>query len=111
MGRTKPADPEIATEESVETSQEQASRPAARFSGTGGLNVAVWKHKSEQGMDRYSIRIDRSYKDDAGYKTTSYLRDGDLLRVQKLLSQADDWIEQEKIKHRSAPSQELRQVR
>lgn len=49
-----------------------SSRPAAKFSGTGGLSVAVWKHKTEQGSDRYSIRIDRTYKDEAGFKTTAY---------------------------------------
>lgn len=77
-------------------------RPTARFIGSGGISVAVWKTKSEQGRDSYSVRIDRSYKvGEADYKSTPYLRDGDLLRTQQLLSQADQWIEQDKAKGRA----------
>ncbi|MGE3777851.1 MAG: hypothetical protein AB7F89_11740 [Pirellulaceae bacterium] len=81
------------------------SRPVASFSGSGGLNVAVWKQKSESGYDHYSVRLERSYKDESGnYKSTLYLREGDLLRAQKLLGQADDWIEQDRAKQRAAAS-------
>jgi hypothetical protein len=46
--------------------------------------------------------MDRSYRDESGqYQSTQYLRDSDLLRAQKLLDEADAWIEQDKIKHRS----------
>ena len=76
----------------------------ARFSGTGGITVAVWKHKNEEGPDRYSVKIDRSYRKDGEdeYVSTQYLRDGDLLRTQKLLEQADQWIEQDKGRQRGA---------
>lgn len=78
-----------------------ATRPVVKFSGTGGLSVAVWKHKGESGADHYSIRMDRNFKNDGGeYESTPYLREGDLLRAQKLLSQADDWIEQDRAKFR-----------
>ncbi|HUP77208.1 MAG TPA: hypothetical protein VM260_01515 [Pirellula sp.] len=78
-------------------------RPVVSFSGSGGLDVAVWKQKGESEFDHYSVRIDRSYKqEDGNYKTTSYLRESDLLRVGKLLEQADDWIEQDRAKQRSA---------
>lgn len=81
------------------------SRPVASFSGSGGLNVAVWKQRSDSGYDQYSVRLERTYKDDAGnYKSTLYLREGDLLRAQKLLGQADDWIEQDRAKQRAAAS-------
>ena len=80
-----------------EATQSASGRPAAKFSGTGGINVAVWKHKNESGYDNYSVRIERSYKDKNGdYQSTEYLRDSDLLRTQKLLEQADNWIEQDK---------------
>jgi hypothetical protein len=88
---------------SAETeSQNQApSRPMAKFSGTGGINAAVWKNKSEGGAEHYSIRIDRTFRNnDGGLESTPYLREGDLLRAQKILSQVDDWIEQDKSKHR-----------
>lgn len=55
------------------TKEESSSRPAARFGGTGGLNVAAWMRKTD-GVDRFSIRLDRSYKDDSGdYQNTPYL--------------------------------------
>jgi hypothetical protein len=65
--------------------------------------IAVWKHPSENGPAHYSIRVDRSFrKDGRDIESTAYLRDGDLLRAHKLLSQVDDWIEQDKAKQRSA---------
>lgn len=93
--------------QSQETSTESAgtasagARPIVKFNGSGGLNVAVWKHKSEGGADHYSIRMDRTFKNDAGeYESTPYLREGDLLRAQKLLGQVDDWIEQDRARLR-----------
>jgi len=81
--------------------QSAGSRPNAKFSGSGGLSAAVWKHKVEGGFDHYSIRMDRTFKNDAGeYESTPYLREGDLLRAQKLLGQVDDWIEQDRAKNR-----------
>lgn len=77
------------------------SRPAVKFSGSGGLQVAVWKQKTEQGFDRYSVKLERNYKDENGdFHATQYLRDNDLLRAQALLTQADAWIEQEKARQR-----------
>ena len=85
------------TEQTETNQQTNSQRPAARFTGSGGLQVAVWKHKQEDGPDNYSVRVDRSYKDKQDeYQSTPYLRDGDLLRVNQLLSKADDWIEQDK---------------
>jgi hypothetical protein len=90
------------TAESAQTGTDATTRPIAKFDGSGGLHAAVWKHPSENGPAHYSVRIDRSFKNDAGeYESTLYLRDGDLLRVQKLLGQVDDWIEQDKAKFRS----------
>jgi hypothetical protein len=91
-----------------ETAAESASaepagvRPIVKFNGSGGLSIAVWKHKAESGAEHYSIRMDRNFKNDAGnYESTSYLREGDLLRAQKLLGQVDDWIEQDRAKNRA----------
>ena len=77
--------------------RQDAKRPAVSFNGSGGLQVAVWKHKSgEDGPSQYSVRVDRSYKDGEEFKSTQYLRDNDLLRVQQLLTKADEWIENDK---------------
>jgi hypothetical protein len=86
-----------------EQSNAVGNRPAASFTGSGGIQIAIWKHKSANDYDTYSVRVERSYKDDDGnYKSTSYLRDSDLLRVGKLLELADDWIEQDKSRQRPA---------
>jgi hypothetical protein len=92
--------PEAAGDES------RSTRPIVRFSGTGGINAAVWKHKTDSGVDHYSVRLDRTYKNDADqYESTGYLREGDLLRAQKLLGAVDDWIEQDRAKHRQSQRQ------
>lgn len=82
------------------------ARPVMRFSGSGGLSAAVWKHKAENGMDHYSVRLDRSFKNNSGeWESTPYFRGGDLLRAQKLLGLVDDWIEQDRAKFRSGQGQ------
>lgn len=87
--------------ESAGAESTAGTRPIVKFSGSGGLAVAVWKHKVEGGGEHYSIRMDRTFKNDAGqYESTPYLREGDLLRAQKLMGQVDDWIEQDRAKHR-----------
>jgi hypothetical protein len=92
----------IKSNETVGAGSDATTRPIVKFDGTGGLHVAVWKHSAENSPAHYSIRIDRSFRKDGGdIESTPYLRDGDLLRVQKLLGQVDDWIEQDKAKFRS----------
>jgi hypothetical protein len=89
-------------EQETGTTEQQSSRPAAKFSGTGGLHVAVWKNKTDSGAEIYSVKLERNYKDDDGnFQKTQYLRDSDLLRAEKLLSQADEWIEQDKGRQRT----------
>ncbi len=84
-----------------DTEEKTGQRPVAEFRGSGGIKVAVWKHKHDDGPDSYSIRMDRSYREESGdFKSTQYLRDQDLLRSQRLLAQADDWVEQDKSKQR-----------
>ncbi|MEZ6128925.1 MAG: hypothetical protein R3C59_09600 [Planctomycetaceae bacterium] len=97
----------MSEEEEQQHEQSGGQRPIASFRGSGGLNVAVWKHKNEDGPDRYSVNIERSYRrQDETFESTQYLRDVDLLRVQKLLDQADEWIEQDKARQRSSGSME-----
>ncbi|MEZ6104423.1 MAG: hypothetical protein R3E01_36260 [Pirellulaceae bacterium] len=98
------------TQEDTTTAAEVTNlRPAARFTGTGNLSVAVWTHKNDNGTTNYSVRLDRSYKDaDGNYQSTPYLRDGDLLRAQKLLERADNWIEQQKQQQRGQANAQAR---
>jgi hypothetical protein len=84
----------------AEHEPETSKRPAARFTGSGGLSVAIWKQQGEKGP-RYTVRLDRSYKNPEGeYQSTPYLGERDLLRAGQLLQQADAWIEQERVKFR-----------
>ncbi|MEZ6101651.1 MAG: hypothetical protein R3E01_22175 [Pirellulaceae bacterium] len=95
--------------EETQTSEQASGRPVAKFSGSGGLNVAVWKNKSELGNDYYSVKLERNYKDANGdYQSTSYLRDSDLLRAGKLLAGADEWIEQDKGRQRTQAGNPVR---
>ena len=89
--------------EQDQTAANENSRPVAKFSGSGGIHVAVWKNKSEQGHTYYAVKPERNYRDDEGeFHSSSYLRDGDILRAVELLKQADQWIEQDKSKFRAA---------
>lgn len=95
------------TEESNHQAQaadtEQSSRPAAKFSGSGGIQVAVWKQRTDEGREYFTIKMERSYMDgDGNFQSTPYLRDGDLLRAARVLEQADQFVEQEKSRMRSA---------
>lgn len=59
---------------SVNEGTSASTRPVVSFSGSGGPNLAVWKHKSESRHDIYSFQLGRSYKDGEGnYETTAYL--------------------------------------
>lgn len=87
-------------DETEQPQEQDTQRPAQKFSGSGGLTVAVWKHKQDEGPDNYSVKLERNYKTDDGFKSTNYLRPSDLLRAGKLLDQADQWIEQDKGKGR-----------
>ncbi|MEZ6104458.1 MAG: hypothetical protein R3E01_36435 [Pirellulaceae bacterium] len=88
--------------EETQTSDQVSGRPVAKFVGSGGLHVAVWKNQTEKGADYYSVSLERHYKDASGnFKSTSYLRETDLLRVGKLLAEADDWIERDKGRFRT----------
>ena len=80
-------------------------RPTMKFTGSGGIVVAVWKSKSNAGFDNYNVRIERNYrKEDGTFDVAKSLRDWDLLRAQQLLGQADAWIEQDKAKGRASQS-------
>ncbi len=93
--------------ESGPSEHSKGARPNASFSGSGGLNVAIWKQRNDAGIDHYSVKLERRYKDASGnFQSTDNLREGDLLRATKLLEMADDWIEQDRQKQRLAAVQE-----
>lgn len=93
--------------ESAENPESKGARPNTSFSGSGGLNVAIWKQRNDVGIDHYSVKLERRYKDGNGnFQSTDSLREGDVLRAVKLLGMADDWIEQDRQKQRLSAVQE-----
>lgn len=93
--------------ETSENTGSKGARPNASFTGSGGLNVAIWKQRNDAGIDHYSVKLERRYKDASGnFQSTDNLREGDLLRATKLLEMADDWIEQDRQKQRLSAVQE-----
>ena len=100
-------DDDMTQNESAENSESKGARPNISFSGSGGLSVAIWKQGNDAGIDHYSVKLERRYKDAKGdFQSTDSLREGDVLRAVKLLGQADDWIEQDRTKQRSSAVQE-----
>lgn len=93
--------------ESAENTEAKGARPNASFAGSGGLNVAIWKQRNDAGIDHYSVKLERRYKDGNGnFQSTQSLREDDVLRAAKLLGAADDWIEQDRQKQRLSAVQE-----
>lgn len=77
-----------------------SDRPIHKILGIGGVAVAIWKRPTDKGAE-YSVLLDRSYKSESGeYVTSHYLRPSELLRAQKLIGMADDWIERDRLKGR-----------
>ncbi|GAB5440092.1 MAG: hypothetical protein Fues2KO_04410 [Fuerstiella sp.] len=95
-------------DDDVEDQQPEAAelkkgeRPVVTFRGSGGLSVAVWRQPAEDSQDRYTVTFERSYWHNGSFQTANNLREGDVLRLQKLLDQADDWIEQAKNRQRGS---------
>lgn len=100
--------PDENTTPETEASDAGRSRPVVKFSGSGGLTAAVWKNRADNGIEHYSVRLERTYKaaETGEYVSTPYLREGDLLRAQRILGQVDDWIEQDRAKYRSGQHEE-----
>lgn len=62
-----------------------------------GVSVSVWEnqHKNDDGTTfvAYSIKVQRSYKDDQGtWQNTEYFRKYDCLVLASLLFKAHTWI-------------------
>ena len=72
----------------AQSDEASGNRPAAEFR-QGGLKLAVWPNKGENGTI-YNTTISNSYKDEASgeWKTTSSFSPTDLLVVGELGSQA-----------------------
>jgi hypothetical protein len=72
-----------------------ADKPAAKKPvhkiRCGALTVAIWRNEGEKGPF-YSATATRSFKQGEEWKETDSFGQDDLLRLAKLLDQADSWI-------------------
>jgi hypothetical protein len=59
---------------------------------SGAITVTVWKNDGEHGA-WYSVTPSRSYKKDDQWGESDSFGQDDLLRLAKLLDEADSWIQ------------------
>ena len=69
---------------------ENPNKPAHKIR-SGALSVTIWKNDSEKGAF-YSVVPSRSYKQGEQWKESNSYGQDELLRLGKLLDQADTWI-------------------
>jgi len=58
----------------------------------GTIKAAVWANTSEDGRTRYSVTVQRIYRDNDEWKHTTAFRRNDLLVLAKVLDMAHSWI-------------------
>ena len=58
----------------------------------GTIKAAAWANTSEDGRTRYSVTIQRIYRDNDEWKRTTTFRRTDLLVLAKVLDMAHSWI-------------------
>jgi hypothetical protein len=68
------------------------------------ITAAIWLNERD-GRSYYSVTIERSYKDDSGWKSTSTFNAGDLLLVAKIADLAHSEIA--KFKANDRPVQQI----
>ena len=54
----------------------------------GRVHLAIWVREDKSGTIRFSVKLTRSYKTDAGFRDTSSLDQGDIASAIALLTQA-----------------------
>lgn len=58
----------------------------------GRIRASIWANKTGQGATRHSVTVQRLFKDDSGWKSSSSLGRDDLLLAGKVLDRAHSWI-------------------
>ena len=91
-----PSEDKLRKDAVCEVNKMNGNKPSEKFS-TGAISVAVWENtrKDEGGEESvsYSIKLERSYKDEKGdWQRTQTLRLNDLPKAQLLLGKAFESI-------------------
>ena len=58
----------------------------------GRIRASIWANTTGQGRTRLNVTVQRLYKDESGWKSTTSFGREDLLLVGKVLDQAHSWI-------------------
>jgi hypothetical protein len=69
---------------------EKAKQPVHKFRG-GGIELSIWENQGDKGLF-YSVTHRRSYKQGDEWKESDSYGEDDLLRLGKLIDEADSWI-------------------
>jgi hypothetical protein len=78
------------------------NRKPAHKIRSGTLTVTIWTNDSDKGA-WYSVTPSRSYKKDDKWSESDSFGQDDLLRLAKLLDEADSWIERaEQVERKAA---------
>jgi hypothetical protein len=75
---------------SNKTQSGEAKKPVHKIR-SGGIEISIWKHEGANGV-WYSITLRRSYKQAEAWKESDSYAEDDLLRLAKLIDEADTWI-------------------
>lgn len=72
------------------------SPPVAAYTAPGGLKLSVWLNEGSEGRQYCTFTFERRYEKDGEWKSTTSLRERDLLPMAALLKRAfnDGLIEQ-----------------
>jgi hypothetical protein len=68
----------------------------------GALTVTIWRHEGGEHGPWYSATPSRSYKQGEEWKESDSFGPDDLLRLAKLIDQADTWITEQQQAERKA---------
>jgi hypothetical protein len=69
---------------------DKAKQPVHKLRA-GGIEVSIWENEGQKG-DFYTVSVRRSYKQGDEWKDSDNYAEDDLLRLAKLIEEADSWI-------------------
>ena len=82
----------MTTRHASSTSKTGAQRPLKVFKA-GGIRAAIWQNTiPDSEVVTYSVQIDRTYKHEEQFRTTSHFKVPDLPRVELVAREAFAWL-------------------
>jgi hypothetical protein len=81
------------------TKPEKLTKPVHKIR-SGGIELSIWRNEGANGP-WYSVTTSRSYKQGNEWKVSDSFGEDDLLRLAKLIDEADTWIASERQQQRA----------